>query len=173
MSSGMLERAEKRCRRHGWTNVRLVCEDARFVTREDILGGDGGDGDAKAQAVVCTLGLSTMPSWQEVLASAVSWMEPGGRMVIFDVYAERWVPQQSVVSLVARADLRRQSWRTLEVLTEDCELQFLDGSPHLHGGRPFLARGLRRLGWDTSEVKEAVAAAQAAAQKERSGRSSS
>lgn len=168
VSGGMLKRAASRCRRHGWKTVRLVQEDARFVGREKLLGDSA---DRKAQAVVCTLGLSAMPSWQEVLASAVSWVEPGGRVVIFDIYADRWVPQTSVVSFVAKADLERQSWRALEAITGDCEVRFLEGSRHLHGGRPFLARGLRREGWDTSELKSAVAAAQAAARDDRVGRS--
>ncbi|MEM9406935.1 MAG: class I SAM-dependent methyltransferase [Acidobacteriota bacterium] len=166
-SRGMLSRARSRCEKHGWTNVRLIEKDARFALREDFFEGDA---DRKAQAVVCTLGLSTIPSWQEVLASALSWVEPGGRIVLFDVYADRWVPQQAVVSLLAQADLKRQSWLALEAITGDCEFRFLEGSRHLHGGRPFLARGSRSLGWDTSEVRTAVAAAQEAARGERLGR---
>ena len=125
-SKGMLHRARRRCEKHGWTNVRLVDKDARFALREDLFEGDA---ERKAQAVVCTLGLSAMPSWQEVLASAISWVEPGGRIVLFDVYADRWVPQQAVVSLVAQADLKRQSWRALEAIAD--RFQTLITTTHL------------------------------------------
>ena len=42
---------------------------------------------------------------------------------------------------MARADLKRRSWEMLEAVSEDFQLHWLQGSPHLHGGRLYLATG--------------------------------
>ena len=130
LSPGMLTRAQARIEKHGWGNVRLV-----QGTIDDV--------DGAFDAVIVTLGLSAIGPWQEVFRSTFDRLRPGGRYVIFDVHAERWVPQKTWVQLLAGADLDRKVWEPLHAVAEDPTLEWLDGSIHVHGGRLFIATGVR------------------------------
>jgi ubiquinone/menaquinone biosynthesis C-methylase UbiE len=135
-SAGMLARAAARAKRGGW-EVRLVQGDAAAITEEQV----GGPVDR----VVVALGLSVIPGWEAALDRTLSLLKPGGTYVIFDVFAEKWVPQTSVVQWFAEADIqKRRPWEALEARTDDFELTWLKGSPHIHGGTPYIARGRRR-----------------------------
>ena len=132
-SPGMLKGARRRIERYGWSNVKLLEADARAL--------DPGKLGCQPDCVVCTLGLSAIPDWETVFGSMFELLRPGGQFVILDVYAERRVPQTWWVELIARADLSRRVWEPLERSSKDFAIQFLPGSPHLHGGRVFLASG--------------------------------
>jgi ubiquinone/menaquinone biosynthesis C-methylase UbiE len=138
-SPGMLARAKARVDQHGWDNVSLVQKDARQLDLEELGSSEGMDG------VICTLGLSVIPEWENVFDATLELLKPGGRYTIFDVHAERWVPQTSVVQLFAQAKLERQVWARLEDVADDFTLEFLDASPHIHGGRVFIASGLGKI----------------------------
>lgn len=130
LSAGMLKKAQARIDKHGWTHVKLV------QGTVDQLEGD-------FDAVVVSLGLSAMGPWKEVFAQTWDRLRPGGRYVIFDVHAERWVPQKTWVQLLAGADLDRKVWEPLHAVAEDPSLDWLDGSIHVHGGKLLLARGVK------------------------------
>ena len=138
-SAGMLARARARVSKRGWDNVRLVQKDARQLGVEDLGCAEGVDG------VICTLGLSVIPEWERVFDATFELLEPGGRYTIFDVHAQRWVPQTTVVQLFARAKLGRKVWMRLEDRADDFTLESIDASPHIHGGQPFIASGLRSV----------------------------
>lgn len=139
-SAGMLRRAQRRVDRAGWSQVTLVEADAR------ALGEVSGQEPALREAfdaVVCTLGLSALPDWERVFTSAFERLRPGGQFLLFDVWAEHRVFQSWWVERVARADLGRQVWRPLEAASIDFGMDFLAGSPHVHGGRLVVAWGFR------------------------------
>ncbi len=140
-SAGMLKRAEAQAQREGWTNVFLLERDARQLTVADLEAACGAP--VHLSHVVVALGLSVIPDWEAVFKATFELLPPGGRYVIFDIHAERWVPQTWVVRKMAQADLSRQTWRALEACSEDFSFEYLPGSPHIHGGRPFLASGRR------------------------------
>ncbi|MCB9665299.1 MAG: class I SAM-dependent methyltransferase [Alphaproteobacteria bacterium] len=139
LSSGMLRRCRARCAQEGWTDVHLLERDARAVTAADLAEATGREGGL--DGVVVTLGLTVFPDWEQVFASTFALLRPGGRYVIFDVHAERWVLQTCIVSLMAQADMGREVWRPLEAAAEGYEREVLEGSVHVHGGHPFLASG--------------------------------
>lgn len=130
LSPGMLRRARARVERAGWSHVTLV---------EGTI--DAVDGEL--DAVVVALGLSAMTGFEEVFEATWARLRPGGRYVIFDVHAERWVPQKTWVELLAGADLDRRVWEPLHAVAEDARLTWLDGSVHVHGGRLLLASGIK------------------------------
>jgi len=138
-SEGMLNKAQRQATQQDWRNVHLIHHDARTLEKSRLC--EAANRDIGLQAVLVTLGLSVVPDWKTVLEHTFELLEPGGRYVIFDIYAERWVPQSWVVKHLAQADLYRQSWSVLETLSDDFSFEFLPGSPHIHGGRPFLASG--------------------------------
>jgi ubiquinone/menaquinone biosynthesis C-methylase UbiE len=138
-SRGMLSRARKRGRTSGGGELFLLERDARKLQASELSQACGEP--VQLRGVVVALGLSVIPDWENVFAATFNLLPPGGRYVIFDIYADRWVPQTSVVSRVAQADPYRESWRPLERDSEGFRFDFLPGSPHVHGGRPFLASG--------------------------------
>lgn len=127
-SEGMLSRARHRLAGH--PRVRLLARDARALTSAEA----GGPLDA----VVCTLGLSVIPDPDGVIEALWGLLAPGGRFVVFDIHAARRVPMSWLVTRLAQADLGRTPWVTLERLGGRVETRWLEGSPHVHGGRPFL-----------------------------------
>ena len=142
LSAGMLARAQKRAAKHNWQNIRLLDRDARLLDVDQLR--EAADRDVQLKGVLVTLGLSVIPDWQKVLEHTFSLLAPGGRYVVFDVFAQKWVPQTWIVQRMAQADIYRESWKVLDALSEDFSIEFLRGSPHLHGGRPFLASGTRK-----------------------------
>ncbi len=140
-SAGMLARAKKRVQKAQWQHVTLLERDARELTASDLEAACGGP--VAVDGVLCALGLSVIPDWERVFEQTFALLRPGGRYVIFDVHAERWVPQTSIVQLMARADLKRKVWEPLEACSTDFELRWVTGSPHIHGGRTFIATGTR------------------------------
>lgn len=143
-SAGMLSRARRRVERAGWDGVHCLQRDARALTLDDLAEARGGP--VQLDAVLTTLGLSVIPDWERVLDSTWALLPPGGRYAIFDIYTEAWVPTTSLVRLLARADMTRRTWERLEALGATVEHRFLAGSPHVHGGRPFLAVGIKGAG---------------------------
>ena len=141
-SRGMLRRARSRAQRMGWTNVHLI-----ECPAQDLRVGHLTACAPKAnhlRGVISTLGLSVIPDWQEVIEHTFSLLAPGGTYVIFDIFTERWVPQTWVVSRLAQADMYRKTWRVLDGLSGAFQFTFLKGSPHIHGGTPFLAVGRKQ-----------------------------
>ncbi|MDP2311039.1 MAG: methyltransferase domain-containing protein [Pseudomonadota bacterium] len=126
-SGGMLTRARRRVAE--LPQVALLQHDARTLTSAEV---------GPIDAIISTLGLSVIPDPEAVLAAMWALLAPGGRFVIFDVYAERWVPASSWIKLIAQADLYRRPWEVLEGLGATVEREWLAGSPHIHGGRPYL-----------------------------------
>ena len=142
LSSGMLARAQRQASRQGWQNVHLLECNAEQLDRNQLY--EAANRDIRLDGVVVTLGLSVIPDWQRVLEHTFSLLAPGGRYVVFDIFAQGWVPQTWVVQRLAQADVYRESWKVLDALSEDFSFEFLRGSPHVHGGTPFLASGTKK-----------------------------
>lgn len=73
-STGMLAEAQKLIRRRGWSNVRLLHQDA---TRLQV--------DREVDAVLFSLSYSALPEPRPALARALERLRPGGRVVVMDM----------------------------------------------------------------------------------------
>ena len=89
------------------------------------------------------MALCAIPSWERVFDRLFSLLRPGGQFLMVDVWAERRVPQTYWTEMIAVADLSRKTWEPLERSSERYTFSFLEGSPHLHGGRLFVASGFK------------------------------
>lgn len=137
-SAGMLEVAHRRVDRHGYRQIELLRSDVQQLEATDLTPLLG---DKRPDRALCTLGLTVIPDWEAAVDRVLRLLEPGGRMVIFDIYAETRVPQTYVAQLFARADVSRKTWLPLERQSVNFQRTVLPGSPHVHGGRPFIASG--------------------------------
>ena len=140
-SRGMLQRARRRVERAGWANVHLVQSDIHTFGADAL---DQHGGRAAADFVICTLGMTVIPDWEAAFQRAYALLRPGGHIVLFDAYAEKWVFQTWMSKVGARADLSRRFWEPLEAVAVDFERISLPGSPHEFGGRLYVASGTKR-----------------------------
>jgi ubiquinone/menaquinone biosynthesis C-methylase UbiE len=73
-SAGMLAEAEKLIGRHGWSNVRLLRQDAARLQLDSDL-----------DRVLFSLSYSVLPEPRPALARAWERLRPGGRVVVLDM----------------------------------------------------------------------------------------
>ena len=143
LSAGMLARAAQRVSGQGWSHVHLVERGVHELDAAAIAQALGG-----ARPIDCLhvfLGLTAFPEWERGFENLWSLLRPGGRCVVVDVHDPKPGFQGKMVNLVARADIRRQTWTVLERLAEGYERRDLPSQKE-HGGQLFLAVGRKRSG---------------------------
>jgi ubiquinone/menaquinone biosynthesis C-methylase UbiE len=140
LSSGMLRRARQRVQRAGWDNVDLLQTDVQTLAAKQL---EECCGKSTVDFVICTLGMTVIADWESAFRRGYDLLTSGGRIVLFDAYADEWVLQTWSAKLIARADLSRRFWRPLEELSADFSLVCIPGSPHDFGGRLFIASGVK------------------------------
>lgn len=138
LSSGMLARAAKRVADHEWTHVHLIERDVHSVDASTIA--DALGRTAPLDRLHVFLGLTAFPEWERAFEGLWQLLAPGGRCVIVDVHAAQPDFQGRMVNLVARADIRRETWTVLERLATNYERRELPSQKE-HGGQLFLASG--------------------------------
>ena len=139
-SGGMLRKARRRVDRAGWGNVTLRQASAAEVDA-DLL--NASLGRPQVDGVLCALGLTVLPDWEATFARLFALLRPGGRFVLFDVYAPERTRESRSVELVARADLSRAVWRPLEACCSDFERTVLPADAKKFGGELYVASGTK------------------------------
>jgi ubiquinone/menaquinone biosynthesis C-methylase UbiE len=139
-SKGMLRKAGRRVERAGWENVTL-----RQASAEEVHAGLLADlhGEPQVDGVLCALGLTALPDWEAAFERMFSLIRPGGRFVLFDVYAPERTREARSVELVARADLSREAWRPLEAECDDFKRVVLPAEVKKFGGELYIASGTK------------------------------
>jgi ubiquinone/menaquinone biosynthesis C-methylase UbiE len=134
LSEGMLSKAQARAERLGAAqSARFLCSDARTLPRDTV----------QPDVVVVALGLTVIPQWESVFEATFDLLRPGGRYLVLDVHAQHRVLQTTLVEWFAEADVSRRTWEPLERASRDFSLHWTQGSPHVFGGKLFIARGVR------------------------------
>lgn len=139
-SSGMLGKARRRVEKSGLVSVSL--HQAMIPDGLDAVGTEPHD------AIFCALGLSALP--QSTFSALWARLRPGGRFVLFDVFAEKPSLQTRIVEQMARARLTHRDWLQLEsaaLETEDPQRAFrrvaLPADPAQMGGELYFAVGVK------------------------------
>jgi ubiquinone/menaquinone biosynthesis C-methylase UbiE len=146
-SRGMLHKARRRVERAGWDNVK-ICQASGSDLNADLLARELGE--SQVDVVLCALGLTALPDWEKDFERMYSRLRPGGRFVIFDVFAAERTRATRSVELVARADLSREVWRPLAARCADFERVVLPADVKKFGGNLFVASGSKPPGTDSS-----------------------
>lgn len=138
-SEGMLRKAQLAIEKNNWESIHLFQADARELSPSFVnqkinkeLGFD---------RVICALGLSVIPEWEDVLDKMLTLLKESGRIVIVDVFAEKRSLNTWLVEKFARADLNRKIWQTLEKKTNDFHHEYLPVKESKVGGKLFVATG--------------------------------
>lgn len=116
-SQKMLDRARKLVVEQEWKNVYLLECDARDLDRQNLITLTGRDG--RVDNILCTLGLSVFPAWQEVFAKSYRLLETTGRYCVMDLFNENSTFQTRLINFLASSDISRRVWEPLEMCCED------------------------------------------------------
>lgn len=141
-SKGMLSKARKKVKKNKWEDIHLIQAVADDISQEFLNSKIGHD--LKTDRVICTLGLSVLPDWEEVLLNALALLNENGIISIMDVYAEKRNINTPIVELSARADVNRQIWQKLKMITADFKMEYLPANKVLVGGSLFVANGKKK-----------------------------
>lgn len=94
----LLEQAEARVRRHGWTNVEIIEADvAAFQLPEGV----------QADAATCSYSLTMMPEWFAIVDHVRALLRPGGRLGVVDFYV---TPKHVATDAARQSGLARTVW---------------------------------------------------------------
>lgn len=86
-SAGMLEKSKKLIARNAWKNTFLFQADAREINISNME--IHIKNKIKFDRIICVLGLSVIPEWENVLENLIGLLEENGKIVIVDVFAEK------------------------------------------------------------------------------------
>lgn len=143
VSAGMLARATARVEAAGLSNVTLLQSDVHAVSEAAWAGLAEAPAGSPARAgqvdrLHIFLGLSAFPRWEAAFDALWARLVPGGRCVVVDVHADPLGFQGRMVNLVARADIRRETWAPLQRAGVNFTRHDLPSKKE-HGGQLFLA----------------------------------
>ena len=111
-TAGMLAQAQRVVARHGWSNVRLIRQDAGRLELEE-----------QVDVVYFSLSYSVMPEREPVLDRAWGTLRPGGRLVIMDAglpdnrLGRLLGPYAEAVATIFPGDPYSQPWVDLRRVT--------------------------------------------------------
>ena len=120
LSESMLDKAQKRVRRHSWKNVQLVESDmADFAIPEHT------------DAVLSTAALTMSPEYDQIIQYVANTLEAGKRMSIFEFKKpEKWPEWLVDVTLsllktygVRKAHTKRIPWKSMEQHFQQSEMK--------------------------------------------------
>lgn len=118
LSSGMLAQAKAKSTANQWTNIQFFNADVRTLdanwAQENIESG--------VDAVLCDLGLSGFPDWEQVIDNLISLLKPDGRIVIMDWYMEKLTPRGRFIKWIGKGEVTRPLWQYLQPRVKDFHL---------------------------------------------------
>lgn len=141
-SEGMLRKGQATIDKNNWDNITLFKADARELTPSLIQ--EKINKNINFDRIICVLGLSVIPDWDQVLDKMLSLLNENGRIVIVDVFAEKRNVNTWLVEKFARADLNREIWQTLEKTTNNFYYEYLPVKESKVGGKLFVATGQKK-----------------------------
>jgi len=126
-SAKMLERAQETVASHGWKNVYLLEKDARQL---DLRSLDSLVGHSvQVDRILCTLGLSVFPAWEDVFERSFDLLASDGRYCVMDLFNSDNTIQTRLVNFLASSEISRRIW---EPLQESCDDYSEERHPLMH-----------------------------------------
>lgn len=141
-SRGMLKKGQDLIKNNHWSNIYLFQADARELTLSTIE--KYANKKLNFDRVICVLGLSVIPKWEIVIDNLIRLLNENGKIVIVDVFSEKRNFNTWLVEKIAKADLNRKIWQTLETKTDNFHQEYLPVKENKVGGKLFVAVGTKR-----------------------------
>lgn len=138
ISSGMLNKAQKKIDQNQWSNVKLINCDVTKLDSSLLSETLGKDEFKGFDAILCDLGLSGFPQWRQVIDNLISMLSPGGRIVIMDWYIEERSLRGDFVRWIGKGEVNRPLWQYLETKVTDFKV-----NSSFNRGGVFVASGTK------------------------------
>jgi ubiquinone/menaquinone biosynthesis C-methylase UbiE len=104
LSDGMIVKAKKLIRKRQYHNTEIIKKDVTSLDdtwRRTLLS------DIKFDAILCDLGLSGFPIWEEVINNLFSMLEIGGKLVIMDFYIKKDTIRSKYIRFFGKGETNR------------------------------------------------------------------
>ena len=137
-SAKMLNRALQKVHRNNWQNVLLLQLDTRQLTHNYLEAVTGRS--ILVDSIICTLGFSVFPSWQDVFKKSFDLLKKGGRYCVMDIFNDNVTFRTRIVSILANSDNSRRVW---EPLKAKCNNYLEERYPMMHGDIVVVASGTK------------------------------
>ncbi|MFC1941026.1 class I SAM-dependent methyltransferase [Chloroflexota bacterium] len=137
-SARMLAKAQRRINSQRWENVHLLQLDVRKLTYKDleILT----TCNIMIDRVICTLGLTVFPSWQDVFTRTYNLLIKDGRYSIMDIFNDKRTIRTKIIRILAKANNSRRFWEPLE---KECKDYWEERYSLAHGDTVIVASGTK------------------------------
>lgn len=110
ISPGMLEKAELKTKKHHWSNIELFNCDVLAIN--ETLAED--NRELAFSAILCDLGLSGFPNWEDIIDNLITMLKPEGRIVIMDWYIPHSSLRGQFIKWVGKGEVNRPIGQYLE-----------------------------------------------------------
>ncbi len=145
-SQGMLSKAQKRIDAHNYQGIHLLQVDVSHLSASLLRENSW---PVEYDAIVCTLGLSVFPDWENVMAEIPSLLKLEGQCAVMDVFAKNETFHSRLVELIAGADLKRPIKSTIKNLFNEVSYEIMPVKESTVGGELFICIGQgRQTGFD-------------------------
>ena len=122
LSPGMLEKAQTKIKKNDWKNIQLIKQDVRKLDQSWVKAYSKNGPPIAIDTILCDLGLSGFPDWQQVIDNFLSLLRPGGKIVIMDWYMERRTLRGAFVEWIGKGEVTRPIYQYLESRVKDFKL---------------------------------------------------
>ena len=141
LSPGMLGKAQLKIQKHMWENVQLIKRDVSMLDQKWLTEFSEQDPPIVIDAILCDLGLSGFPDWQQIIDHLIDILKPGGIIVIMDWYMEKKTLRGAFVEWIGKGKVTRPIWQYLETKVADFKLDH-----SFNRGEVFVACGIKPSG---------------------------
>jgi ubiquinone/menaquinone biosynthesis C-methylase UbiE len=139
-SKKMLDRAIQKVHNNNWENVQILQLDARQLTSNYLEAVTGRS--IVVDSIICTLGFSVLPDWQDVFERSFDLLKKGGHYCVMDIFNDSVTFRTRIVRILANSDNSRRVW---EPLKEKCDNYSEERYPMMHGDIVVVASGTKSL----------------------------
>jgi ubiquinone/menaquinone biosynthesis C-methylase UbiE len=137
LSDGMMAQAKKKKAENNWTNVKILKGDATEITKDWIA--ENVFPPVHIDAVLCDLGLSGFPHWENTIDNMLSLLKPGGIMVIMDWYLPKPSLWGAFIKWIGKGEVNRPIYQYFKTKVAEYSV-----NTSFNRGGVFVATGVKQ-----------------------------
>jgi len=121
-----------------WNNIKIIKEDATQINKKWVA--NHIDGSVKIDTILCDLGLSGFPGWEQVIDNMLDLLEPNGRLVIMDWYIPKPTLRGAFIKWIGKGEVNRPVYQYLKSKVANFEV-----NTSFKRGDVFVATGIKKI----------------------------
>ena len=116
-SSKMLEIAEKKAKKNGWTNIELINANVELINKE-LIEREIGE-NIEFDFVIAELAFSVIPNWKESIRKSIDLLKQNGKIGVLDGFRKQNDLINQILNFLPNSDISRNISEYLDELTEN------------------------------------------------------